>query len=80
MKSNRELVVFWDWNGTIVDDGFVFVNILNVLLEKHNLKKISLAFYKQNFCFPVVDFYKSLGLYKGSSFRFLLAWIVFIDC
>jgi len=67
MKS-KDLVVFWDWNGTLVDDAFVFVDVLNVLLERNSLQKISLEFYKKNFCFPVVDFYKKLGLYKNSSF------------
>ena len=67
MKT-KNLVLFWDWNGTVVDDSFVFVNILNVLLEKKGLPKITLAFYKENFCFPVVDFYKKLGLYKSLSF------------
>ena len=67
MKT-KNLVLFWDWNGTVVDDSFVFVNILNVLLKKGGLPKITLAFYKENFCFPIVDFYKKLGLYKSPSF------------
>ena len=67
MKT-KDFVVFWDWNGTLVDDAFVFVRILNVLLQKNSLPKISLGFYKENFCFPVVDFYKKLGLYKNASF------------
>jgi len=67
MKT-KNLVVFWDWNGTLIDDSFVFVNILNVLLKKNGLPKITLNFYKENFCFPVVDFYKKLGLYKSPSF------------
>ena len=71
MKT-KELVVFWDWNGTLIDDAFVFVHILNVLLKKNNLPKINLQYYKENFCFPVVDFYKKLGLYKNASFFSLL--------
>jgi len=67
MKT-KNLVLFWDWNGTIVDDAFVFVDVLNVLLKKNNLQKITLDFYRENFCFPVVDFYKKLGLYQNASF------------
>tara|TARA_Y100001960_G_C14721143_1_gene852458 strand:- start:849 stop:1511 length:663 start_codon:yes stop_codon:yes gene_type:complete len=67
MKKNS-FVIFWDWNGTIVDDTFVFVQILNILLKKYNLKPISLAFYKKHFCFPVIDFYKKLELYKNPLF------------
>ena len=66
--KNKNVVVFWDWNGTIVDDAFVFVDILNVLLKKNKKPQISLDFYKNNFCFPVADIYKKIGLYKNSFF------------
>ena len=66
--ENKDFVVFWDWNGTLVDDAFIFVNNLNLLLAKNNLQKITHTFYKEHFCFPVVDFYKKLGLYKNPPF------------
>lgn len=54
--------IIWDWNGTIVDDSYVFVEIMNSFLSDFNLKTISIHDYKQNFCFPVKDYYTKLGL------------------
>ena len=66
--SKKDVIVFWDWNGTIVDDCFVFVDILNVLLKENNLPSISIKQYKNNFCFPIDRFYKKINLYKDSAF------------
>ena len=35
---NKKMIVVWDWNGTIVDDAFVFVNIMNSYLKKKQTK------------------------------------------
>ncbi len=54
--------IIWDWNGTIVDDSYIFVDIMNSYLNDFNLNSISIQDYKQNFCFPVKDYYTKLGL------------------
>ena len=41
--------IIWDWNGTLVDDAWVFVDIMNRFLKKMNLPIISLEDYQQNF-------------------------------
>jgi len=64
MKKNN-LVVFWDWNGTIVNDAFVFVDILNVFLKKQNLPLMTLKKYRATFCFPISRFYKQINLYQS---------------
>ena len=61
LEMNSRLVVVWDWNGTLVDDSFVFVEIMNGYLSSYGLKKISLEDYQNNFCFPVSQYYKRLG-------------------
>lgn len=63
MKKNN-LVVFWDWNGTIVNDALVFVEILNVFLKKNKLPLMSLEKYRASFCFPISLFYKKIKLYQ----------------
>ena len=74
---NKKMIVVWDWNGTIVDDAFIFVDIMNGYLKKNNLKQISINDYKNNFCFPVIDYYKKLGFaltedeFKKISFDFI---------
>ena len=67
MKINT---VIWDWNGTIVRDAFLFVDIMNVLLKEKGLPKISLRDYKNRFCFPITKYWKSLGFrFSASSFQ-----------
>ena len=61
MNNNNKIIV-WDWNGTIVDDAFIFVEIMNDFLKDFGLKKISLRDYRNHFCFPVHDYYTSLGI------------------
>ena len=58
---NNRLAVVWDWNGTLVDDSFVFVEIMNQYLSLSGLPKISLHDYRNHFCFPVIQYYKNLG-------------------
>ncbi len=61
LKMKNRPVVVWDWNGTLVDDAFVFVDIMNFFLQQYSLKKISLKDYRQHFCFPVKKYYSFLG-------------------
>lgn len=61
MLKNKEHVIF-DWNGTLINDAFVFVNILNVLLKKRHLEEIDLKKYRELFCFPIKDFYIKIGI------------------
>ena len=61
MLKSKEHIIF-DWNGTLINDAFVFVNVLNTLLKKRNLEKISLKKYREVFCFPIKAFYKKIGI------------------
>ena len=54
--------VIWDWNGTLVNDLELCVDILNLALIEHGKLPISVDQYKESFCFPVSKFYKLLGL------------------
>ena len=51
----------WDWNGTIVNDAFLFVQIMNGLLEVAGLSQINLSDYKNKFCFPIQNYWRILG-------------------
>ena len=59
MISNKKHIIF-DWNGTLIDDGNIFVDVLNVLLSRRKLDKINLQIYRDLFCFPIIDFYKKI--------------------
>ena len=53
--------VIWDWNGTLVDDTWLFVDIMNGVLKDRNLQGITLDDYRNVFDFPVEDYYTKLG-------------------
>lgn len=60
-KNNKIKALIWDWNGTILNDVVHSVNSLNYICDKYSLKSVSVELYKQNFSFPVREFYKGLG-------------------
>ena len=53
--------IIWDWNGTLVDDTWLFVDIMNGVLKNRNLPAITLEDYRNVFDFPVKDYYLKLG-------------------
>lgn len=53
--------LIWDWNGTLLDDGWLCVEVLNTILAEHNRPAVTLEHYLANFGFPVINYYQSLG-------------------
>jgi phosphoglycolate phosphatase len=53
--------VIWDWNGTILNDVDLCVDLINWLLKPRGLKTISTEAYKNVFTIPVKDYYADLG-------------------
>ena len=53
--------IIWDWNGTLIDDAWLCVEIMNKILEKRSLDLITLDDYRKHFTFPVRDYYVKLG-------------------
>lgn len=53
--------VIWDWNGTLMDDAWLCVQIMNDMLEKRSMPQVDLTTYRQHFGFPVKDYYDWLG-------------------
>ncbi|MBN1465939.1 HAD family hydrolase [candidate division KSB1 bacterium] len=53
--------VIWDWNGTLIDDVVLCVQIINELLAKYKKPLITLARYQEVFDFPVQDYYQRIG-------------------
>lgn len=53
--------VIWDWNGTLLNDTWLCVEVLNGLLARRGRAPISEENYRQNFGFPVLHFYEYLG-------------------
>jgi len=53
--------IIWDWNGTLLDDRWLCVEAINHALKKRNLDIITEEKYQTVFCFPVENYYKSVG-------------------
>ena len=56
------MTIFWDWNGTLLDDTEAAVAALNVQLEQRGLPPIGMDWYRANFAFPVRPFYAKCGI------------------
>jgi phosphoglycolate phosphatase len=56
-----ETTIIWDWNGTLLNDMDACVQAINVLLEKRRMPTIDLEKYRNEFVFPVIDYYKAMG-------------------
>lgn len=72
--------VIWDWNGTLLDDLDICVEVMNGLLGEHRLPLIDRAKYHATFDFPVRDYYQRLGLdvaigaFEQHSIRFIAGY------
>ena len=62
--------IIWDWNGTLLNDSWLFVDVMNSILKNHNMNTITVEKYRKIFGFPVEDYYKKLGFdLKKESFQ-----------
>ena len=59
--SARIKHVFWDWNGTLLDDARLCASIINDILTKYDLPPITYEQYRLSFDFPVRRYYERLG-------------------
>jgi phosphoglycolate phosphatase len=53
--------VIWDWNGTVLDDVEVVVDVMNVLLERRAMRALTVEHYREIFDFPVRVYYEAVG-------------------
>ena len=55
-------VVFWDWNGTLVNDAPVLCDVFNVLIESRGYAPVSLERYREIYRHPVQQMYEDAGV------------------
>ncbi len=53
--------IIWDWNGTLLDDLNLCLEIINNMLDKNCLPPVSRSDYLEVFGFPVRDYYQKIG-------------------
>ncbi len=62
--------IFFDFNGTILDDVDLCYDILNKMLAESGKAKITKERYKDIFTFPIIEYYKKAGLtFEKKSFE-----------
>lgn len=59
LKKYQHIV--WDWNGTLLDDAWLCLEIMNGMLQQRNLPPMSPEHYADIFDFPVIDYYQRAG-------------------
>ena len=60
MQANG--MIFWDWNGTLMDDVDFTHSCLNWMLETHGYpQRYDLAAYREIFGFPIEEYYIRAG-------------------
>ncbi len=60
-QQDNKKTVFFDFNGTILDDVELCLNILNQMLTSRGYNPVSKERYLEIFTFPIVDYYKEAG-------------------
>jgi phosphoglycolate phosphatase len=53
--------IIWDWNGTLLDDLSLSIDIVNSMLTQRGLSALTHPRYREVFTFPVRDYYQSIG-------------------
>lgn len=61
MISNYETII-WDFNGTILNDVELCIEIANKILRKEKLNELTEDRYKDVFGFPITAYYKRIGI------------------
>ena len=61
MTAHRYRHIIWDWNGTLLDDLDISIEVMNGVLARRRLPAMDRARYHALFDFPVRDYYERLG-------------------
>ena len=53
--------IIWDWNGTLLNDRWLCIESINILLSERGLQTLNDEKYLEIFDFPVRDYYERAG-------------------
>lgn len=54
--------IIWDWNGTLLNDVGLCVNIANKILHQHRDTHLEIDDYRNVFGFPITSYYTKIGV------------------
>lgn len=52
--------IFWDWNGTLLDDASAACEAVNIMLNRRKLPQITFEQYREYICVPIIGFYEKV--------------------
>lgn len=61
MIDSKYKHIIWDWNGTLFDDAWLCLSVMNGMLKKRNFQPMTAERYETIFDFPVIDYYRRVG-------------------
>lgn len=62
--------IFLDFNGTVLDDVNLCLDILNTMLNEQGVSSITIDEYRNVFTFPIEEYYKNVGFdFNKKSFK-----------
>jgi phosphoglycolate phosphatase len=62
--------IIWDWNGTLLNDMWLCIEVVNGILKKRNGSQLDMDTYKNVFGFPITDYYRRIGIdFEKESFE-----------
>jgi phosphoglycolate phosphatase len=73
-------IIFWDWNGTLLDDAALCLSTMNDMLLRRGMPTLTLDLYKEKFGFPVIEYYRKIGFdfdkesFENLSVEFITAY------
>lgn len=74
----KEEIIFWDWNGTLLNDARVCLQVMNTMMSQRKMPSMNMQKYREVFGFPVKDYYRRIGFdFQYESFEDLS--VQFID-
>ena len=69
--------IFFDFNGTIIDDVDLCLDLLNQILSKQNKRTLNKDEYKHVFKFPIKQYYLDAGVdFNNESYEELSSWFI----
>lgn len=67
----KKKYIFWDFNGTILDDARLCYNILIEMLDEEKLPRVTFDEYLLIFTFPIKDYYAQVFDFNQTAFEVL---------
>ncbi|MBM3404215.1 MAG: HAD family hydrolase [Bacteroidetes bacterium] len=61
INHNQIKHIIWDYNGTLLNDAWLSVEIINSMLSARGKPTLTLDQYREVFDFPVKDYYQKVG-------------------